>query len=147
MPETVPPPFYVLILFDEAVDQVEVSSYTHLSCLAVKLVRDLRREPGLDTLLPRIIGHVTRVGAGARLPAQDHTCPVRRTLGADTGIAPHTTLRLYGVLPSAVGMLLLFLGSVAEILRLLAITKTCNMGTESGQQKPQLVSVCCVSHQ
>ena len=142
MPETVPPPFYVLILLEEAVDQVEDSSYTHLSCLAAKLVRDLRREPGLGTLMPRIIGHVTRVWAGARLPAQDYTCPMRRTLGADT------TLRLYGVLPSAVGMmLLLFLGSVAEILRLLAITKTCNMGTESGQQKPQLVSVCCVSHQ
>ena len=28
-------------------------------------------------------------------------------------------------------LLLLFLGSVAEILRLLAITKTWNMGTES----------------
>ena len=82
---------------------------------------------------------MTRVGAGARLPAQDHTCPVRRTLGADTGIAPDTALRLYRVLPSAVRMMLLvFLGSVAEILRLLAITKTCNMGTESGQQKPQL---------
>ena len=143
MPETVPPPFYVLILLEEAVDQVEDSGFTHLSCLAVKLVSDLRREPGLGTLLPRIIGHVTRVWAGARLPAQDHTCPVRRTLGTDT------TLGLYGVLPSTVGMmlLLLFLGSVAEILRLLAITKTCNMGAESGQQKPQLVSVCCVSHQ
>ena len=119
---------------------------THLPRLAAELVHDLRREPGLDTLLPllpRVPGHVTRVRSGARLPAKDHAWPVRRTLGPRTGVTPDTALRLNGVFPS-VGvvllLLLVFLGSVTEILRLLAITKTWNMGTEIQDSKPQLVS-------
>ena len=106
---------------------------THLPRLAAELVHDLRREPGLGALLPRVSGHVTRVWAGTRLSAQYHTCPMRRALGARTGDTPDTALRLNRVFPSVVVLLLLFLGSVTEILRLLAITKTWNMGTDTGQ--------------
>ena len=111
---------------------------THLPGLATELVHDLRREPGLDPLL--VSGHVTRVWAGARLPAQDHTCPMRRTLRARTDVTPDAALRLHRVFPSVRVVLLLFLGSVTEILWLLAITKTWNMGTDIQDSKPQLVS-------
>ena len=68
---------------------------------------------------------------------------MRRTLRARTDVTPDAALRLHRVFPS-VGvvllLLLLFLGSVTEILWLLAITKTWNMGTDIQDSKPQLVS-------